>query len=454
MKKSNKSFQKFLILWVGEFISAIGGGLTAFGLGVYVYHLTGKASAMAIITLLAFLPPLLLSSVAGVLADRYDRRLMMILGDSLSVFGLIFILGCMIAGNPQMWQICLGVAISSVFSSLMDPAYKATVTDLLTEEEFTRAIGMMQITDSAKYLVSPIIAGFLLSVSDIKIILIIDIATFFVTVATTMTVRKVIVPHLKVKEKSNFRDEFRVGWMGLTEKKGIFALVIVGSFLTLFMGVIQVLSLPMILSFSNSSVLGTIESLIACGMLVSSICIGMVKITSRHVELLCLSLFVTGLMMIGFAFRENLYMIGIFGFLFFACLPFSNTCLDYLIRTNTANEVQGRVWSLVGIISQLGYVLAYGFCGLLSDYIFTPMLQKNGVLAGTVGVLIGTGQGRGAAFLIIIAGLLMCITAFILYQIKSVRALENRKEAIHEEDDHIRHIIEMATEHMQEDINL
>lgn len=413
-----------MVLWVGEFISAIGSGLTAFGLGVYVYHLTGKASAMAMITLLAFLPPLLLSSFAGVLADRYDRRIMMILGDSLSVFGLIYILCCMLGGQAQMWQICLGVAISSVFSSFMDPAYKATVTDLLSAEEFTRASGLMQITDSAKYLVSPIIAGFLLSVADVKLILIIDISTFFITVATTMTVRKGIVKQVKEKEKISFKDEFRIGWLALTEKRGVFALVLVGSFLTLFMGVIQILSLPMILAFSNSSVLGTIETLIACGMLVSSICIGLIKITSRHVELLCLSLFATGLMMVGFAFRQNLYMIGIFGFLFFACLPFSNTCLDYLIRTNTANEVQGRVWSLVGIISQFGYVIAYGFSGLLADYIFTPMLQKDGVLAGSIGVLIGTGEGRGAAFLIIIAGLLICITALILYQIKSVRALQ------------------------------
>lgn len=426
MKQSSKSFQKFIMLWAGEFISAIGSGLTAFGLGVYVYHLTGKASVMAIITLLAFLPSLLLSSIAGVLADRYDRRIMMILGDGLSVFGLIFILSCMIAGKVQIWQIYLGVAVSSVFSSLMDPAYKATVTDLLTEEEFTRASGLVQITDSAKYLISPIIAGFLLSIADVKLILMIDIATFFMTVATTMLVRKGITT--QVKEKNTFWEEFHMGWRGFTEKKGVLTLVVIGSFLTLFMGVIQILSLPMILSFSNSSVLGTIETVVACGMLVSSIGIGMVKITSGHVRLLCVSLFGTGLMMIGFAFRENLLMIAIFGFFFFACLPFANTCLDYLIRTNTANEIQGRVWSLVGIISQLGYVVAYAFCGLLSDYLFTPLLKKDGILAGSIGRLIGTGQGRGAAFLIIIAGVFMCFTAIVLYQIRSVRELENRKE--------------------------
>ena len=81
-----------MLLWSGDFVSAIGSGLTSFGLGVYIFQQTGKASQMALVTLLAFLPSLLLGPMAGVLADRYDRRLLMILGDSLSAVGLLFIL--------------------------------------------------------------------------------------------------------------------------------------------------------------------------------------------------------------------------------------------------------------------------------------------------------------------------------------------------------------------------
>ncbi|WP_249168646.1 hypothetical protein [Alkaliphilus sp. B6464] len=69
MSNSGKSFGKFLLLWSGEFVSAIGSGFTSFGLGVYVFEQTGKASATALVMLLAFLPSLLLSAPAGVLAD-------------------------------------------------------------------------------------------------------------------------------------------------------------------------------------------------------------------------------------------------------------------------------------------------------------------------------------------------------------------------------------------------
>ena len=131
-QKSN--YRKFLILWSGGLISAVGSGLTSFGLGVYVFQKTGSAANMALVTLLAFLPTLLLSAPAGVLADRYDRRLLMMAGDGLSALGLLYILICMFSGKAELYQICIGVFISAVFSSLLEPSYRATVTDLLTKE--------------------------------------------------------------------------------------------------------------------------------------------------------------------------------------------------------------------------------------------------------------------------------------------------------------------------------
>src|SRR6476646_9383194 len=104
---SSAGFGRFLCIWTGEWISSIGSGLTAFALGVYVFQLTQTATSVALVTLCAFVPSILLSPLGGVLADRYDRRLMMIAGDLLSVLGLVFILVLMLQGDPSLWQICL-----------------------------------------------------------------------------------------------------------------------------------------------------------------------------------------------------------------------------------------------------------------------------------------------------------------------------------------------------------
>ena len=425
MNNSGKSFGKFILLWSGELISAIGSGLTSFGLGVYVFQQTGKASAMALVTLLAFLPSLLLSAPSGVLADRYDRRLLMIIGDSLSAVGLIFILICMLNGDAQLWQICVGVTISSVFSSLLEPSYRATVTDLLTEEQYTKASGLVQAAGSAKYLISPIIAGYLLTVSDIKLLLIIDICTFFVTVTSTFVVRSGIKSE-KCEQTKSFVSAFKDGWDAITEIRGVLVLVIVASVMTFFLGFIQTLSTPMILAFTDSSSLGTAETICASGMLVSSVIIGIISIKKGYVNLLSTSLFCAGIFMAGFGLRENMLLICVSGFLFFAMLPFANTSLDFLVRTNIENSVQGRAWGLIGLISQLGYVAAYALSGVLSDYVFTPLLLDSGALSGNVGKIIGTGYGRGTGLLIIISGLLLCVTSLVLYNMKSVKQLERK----------------------------
>jgi MFS transporter, DHA3 family, macrolide efflux protein len=425
MNESGKSFKKFLLLWSGQLISTIGNGLTSFGLGIYVFQQTGKASAMALVTLLAFMPSLLLSAFAGVLADRYDRRLLMVLGDSLSAIGLVFILICMLRGEAQLWQICVGVTISSMFSSLLDPAYKATVTDLLTEEQYTRASGLVQVAGSAKFLISPILAGFLLTVTDIKLLLVIDICTFFVTVATTLAVRSGLASKTYESTQS-FIHEIKVGWKAVSANRGVLVLVIMTSVLTFYLGVIETLTIPMLLTFTNSSVVGMIETIVASGMLVSSVIIGFLPIQKGYVKILSISLFGVGVFMAAFGFREHIALICVSGFLFFAMLPFANTSLDFLVRTNMDNAVQGRAWALIGILSQLGFVAAYALSGVLADFVFTPLLVEGGGLADSVGKIIGTGLGRGMGFLIIIAGLLLCVTSVILYKLKSVKMLENR----------------------------
>ena len=397
-----------MLLWAGELISGVGGGLTSFGLGVYVFQKTGSAASMALVTLLAFLPTLLFSVPAGVLADRYDRRLLMMIGDGCSALGIFYILVCMRSGEAALYQICIGVFVSAVFSALLEPAYRATVTDLLTKEEYSRAGGMVSIAGSARYLISPVLAGALLAVSDMRLLLLIDICTFFPTVIGAAVVRKEIAVKEKAGEES-FIESFRQGWRAVTGRRGILILITVSALITFFMGTFQILAQPVILNFADSTVLGIGETVCACGMLVSGLFLGVKGIKSGYARILSVSLFIAGIGMAGFGVRENIFCACGFGFIFFAMLPFANNCLDYLIRRNIPDALQGRAWGLIGFISQIGYVAAYGLAGAAAD----KAAEKFRVSVG-----------RGAAGIVMAAGALLGLTAFFLYFVKSVRALE------------------------------
>lgn len=407
--KRNTNLRRFILLWAGELISSIGGGLTSFGLGVYIFQQTGSAASMSLITLLGFLPTLLLSVPAGVLADRYDRRLLMMIGDGCSALGILFILICMMKGGASLIQICIGVLISAVFSALLEPAFRATITDLLTKEEYSRAGGLVSLAGSARYLLSPVLAGFLLTISDVKLLLVIDICTFFLTVLCAAAVRRCIGKKTS-ESKENFLSSIREGWRILQERKGVFFLVLVSSAITLFMGIFQILAEPMVLSFSNARTLGITETICASGMLVSGLILSIRGIRKNYVAIMSISLMMAGIMMIGFSLFEKIYPICFFGFLFFAALPFANNSLDYLTRTNIPDEVQGRVWGLVGFLSQIGYVIAYAVSGIAAD---------------ELGHWSGYGVGRGSAIVIRIAGGLMSVIAVSMLTIKSIRNLEN-----------------------------
>ena len=411
MKNGSSGFKKFLLLWAGEFISSIGGGLTSFGLAVYVFNETESAASMAVVSLLAFLPPLILSAPAGVLADRYDRRLLMMLGDGLSGLGILYILICMIIGRASLVQICIGVSVSSVFSALLEPSYRATITDILTKEEYSKASGMVSLAGSARYLISPMLAGFLLAVSDIRLLLIIDICTFIVTVSTTLVVKRGITAK-KIDKQESFLSSFKDGWKAITEKRGVFVLILMSSIVTCFMGVFQILAEPMVLDFADSTTLGIVETVCACGMLVASLILGIKGIKKGYAKVLGISLAFSGVTMAGFGLKQNVYLMCVAGFLFFATLPFTNNCLDYLARTNIPDEKQGRAWGLIGFLSQLGYVVAYGLSGIVADGI-----------AESLDVSVGI----GSSYVVMISGGLLLLTAVVLFSLRSVRELE-RKE--------------------------
>lgn len=420
--------KKFMTIWLGELISSIGSGMSAFAISVYVYEVTHSATWVSIVTMLAYLPMILLNPLGGILADRFDRRLMMICGDLFSAFGLLYIFMCIQSGHIGVLPISIGVTISSIFISLLEPSYKATVTDLLTEEEYAKASGLVQIAGASKYIISPFIAGLILAVSDIRTILLIDMSTIAVTVIAVISVRRSIKEIKPKKENFNLFKEFKVGVQSVTQSRGVASLVVLMTFMCFFIAFIQTLMIPMALALASSKTVGMMESISAVGMLVGSVVIGILNIKKNYAKILMVSLMLCGIFMALIGSSTNISFIVVSSILFFTMLPFVNTCADVLIRISIPNEVQGRAWGIISVITQSGYILAYAICGVLADYVFEPMFMKNGTLANSLGRIIGTGEGRGIGFMIIIAGFIMFVMAFVFGNKKNIKEIERIKK--------------------------
>ena len=417
--------KNFYKLWLGELISNIGSGMTAFALSVYIYEKTGSVSYVSLITLLSFMPSIILSPIGGLLADRYDRRLLMIIGDLFSGLGLVYILWSIQAGEKNIVPIFIGITFSSIFTSLLEPSYRATLTDILEEENYAKASGLIQAAGSAKYLISPVVAGIVLSVTDIRVILLLDILTFITTCLMIFLVRKSMNSEKQNYKKDSFKGLLE-GLFIIKENKGVYSLVIIMFFVCFFMGFIQILIRPMILATSSVKTAGMMESLCAVGLLIGSLWIGIAGIKKNYSKILAVACFFCGIFMSMTGVNENLAIIGISTFLFFSTLPFMNSCADVLVRVSIPNELQGRIWGLISLITQMGTVAAYIISGVMADYVFEPMFNKNGLLVKNIGMIIGTGKGRGIGFMLILSGMGMLIMAIVIWKNREIREVSEK----------------------------
>jgi len=222
-----------------------------------------------------------------------------------SGLGVLYILFNLKMGNQGILPILIGVSISSIFVSLMEPAYRATVSDLLTQEEYGKASGMVQMAGNAKYLISPALAGLLLHISDISLILALDFGTFIITVSSIFIARSHMQKPMKKETKSSLKKEFQEGFQVVSKNKEIRSLIMIMTLVCFFLGFIQTLTAPMILAVSDAKTVGYIESFCAAGMLVSSIFIGIFGIKNNgYRKILMISAVLCGLIY-GIGWCEN-----------------------------------------------------------------------------------------------------------------------------------------------------
>lgn len=350
----------------------------------------------------------------------------MILGELFSGLGLVICLVSVMSAYPSIAVICVGVGVSSIFKALMEPAFKATITDLLSEEDFAKAGGMVQLANSAKLIISPAIAGLLLQITTVSTLIVFDILTFFITVFIIAAVKKGLVAKRREDANLSFRREMKEGIAAIRGNSGIVAMIVIMTITVFCLGFVQILSKPLILALAGETALGLIATVSAMGMMVGSIVISCLKHAKSYVRMLSLGLFGCGIFFALMGVTENLWLIATFGFMMFVFMPAVQIGAEVLIRKNLANEVQGRAFGLISFITQMGYIVAYILAGALSDYVFEPFMSGNSLLAKNIGEVIGVGPGRGIALLILMAGLALSIVGIVVSGLKSVKTLERR----------------------------
>ncbi len=153
MENQNQGLRKFVIIWAGQLVSMIGSGLIGFALSVWIFTETGKATPFAITALLSTLPRILLSPIAGVITDRWNRKKIMLISYSLSGLITLATAALLLTNEMQVWIVYLISFLGSIFASFQQPAYAASIVMMVSKKQLTRANSMIQMGQALRILI-------------------------------------------------------------------------------------------------------------------------------------------------------------------------------------------------------------------------------------------------------------------------------------------------------------
>jgi MFS family permease len=416
----------FILVAIGQIVSVTGSALTGFALGAWVYQETRSTTLFSLILLFTVLPSLLFAPLAGALVDRWDRRTVMIVADT----GAAICTGSLIlliqSGWLEIWHIYVIMGFNSLFRALQVPAYTASVSLLVPKDQLGRANGIMQLETTFSYLLSPILAGWLLDKSGIVGVMWIDLGTFFFAVSVVLAVRfpRPVVTKKDTARRASLWNDMAVGWQFISTRAGFLSLMILfglGNYANLMT---DTLLPPMLLELSSPTILGSVVSTGGLGMLVGTVLMSVWGGPKKRIYGILIFKTLAGLAIMGIGLFQSIPLIALATFFYYLPFPLVNGSDQAIWQRKVPPEVQGRVFSIRRMLARSMIPLAYLTAGPLSDQVFKPLLSANGALASSLGHFFRVGPSRGIGLLIFLMGEIIVVLTLAAALDPRVRKLE------------------------------
>ncbi|MDY6872888.1 MAG: MFS transporter [Chloroflexota bacterium] len=439
-EKGLKNIKAFVVIWIGQFLSMAGSLMTSFALGIWAWEKTGSAQALALVGVFTYAPLIIATPLVGVLVDRWNRKLVMMLSDLGAVIASVVVFILYLSGNLEIWHIYATTAFASAFQAFQWPAYSAAVTLMIPKEHYGRASGMISMVESLSNIVGPVLAGALIGVIGVQGILIIDMATFLIAITSLLLV---VIPQPEVKKiQASFQQFWQdviFGFRYIFSRPGLLGLQMV-FFCANFMTVIgwAVLS-PMVLARTgDAQVLGFVESFAAVGGLVGGVFLMIWGGPKRLVNGILIGWVLNGLLgrfLMGISGQPWVWMLSVFLLAFF--MPTINGSNQALWQKKVPPEQQGRVFAVRRFIAQITIPVSMGLSGWLGDKVFEPAFSSSGGWGVRLfGGLFGTGPGAGFSMMIAISGLLVAVVGLAGMLSQTIRQVETNLPDSDQETEH------------------
>lgn len=427
MKTKNNFFREmrsFLILWITQAFSALGSSMTNFALIVWSYQQEGSALTTAMLSVCSYAPYVAVSIFAGALSDRWNKKAVMLICDTIAAACTVIVLILVSMGELKIWYLYCLNAVNGLMNTFQQPASEVAVSLLTPKKYYQRVSGMSAFSNSLVNMLTPALATAVLTIFDLRAVIIFDLFTFGVAFVSLLFF--VDIPKFKPDgglEESVLKSA-KEGLAYLRKNRGILDLILFLAAINLTASVFNAALPALILPKKGEAALGIVNAVTGGAMLVGSAAASLMTRPKSRVRVICNSLLIamcTENFLLALGKTLPVWCIG--ACLGWIAIPLMNTNLNALMRSYIPVEIQGRVYSARNTLQFFTIPVGYILGGVLIDNVFEPFMatQGNGVLTA----VFGTGRGSGTALLLFILAFEGVITCLVFRRDRHIWKLED-----------------------------
>ena len=369
---NQETFKNYIHFWIGQLFSLLGSLVLTFAIFVWIIDVTGSALMLSIANFIFLVPMLIVTPFAGVISDRVNRKLLILVVDSLQAFLSVILALLFIVGFTELWFVFLFLGLRSVCQQFHGPAVMAIMPLMVPKEKLSRVNGIRYFFLGIVQFAGPAVGATLLFFFPIKYVLWIDVITFFIALIPLITLKlpaiKIDVKHIK---KKGFYKEFKEGLTIVKAIPGLLTIMLIAMMLFMLSQPAMVLApyFIKIVHGGNNFTLAIIQMVLQGGMILGALVPFFKKKWKNQIRVLFIGMVIInfGYLLYGLAPIGYYSIISIGAFIMGFIMPIVNIIVITVVQSTVPTDKMGRVSSILNILMMVATPIGAILSGPLSE---------------------------------------------------------------------------------------
>ncbi|MGH0597816.1 MFS transporter [Bacillus mycoides] len=377
--------RNIILMMIGKMTSLLGAGIYTFAMGLYVLKTTGSGMGFATTLICGSIPRMICGPIAGAVADRVNRRWLVIGTDLLSSLTMLIMFILATIFGPSLLFIYVSAALLSICASFYSVSLTSSIPNLVDEERIQKASALNQTASSLSNILAPIIGGVVFGFFSIKTFFLLNSITFFLAVIVQLFIVFDLYKKELAESKEHFLTSIKEGFSYVKRQHEIYGLMKIAVGVNFFASALFV-SLPYIVIKNlhlSSKQLGVVEGMLAVGMLIGAIVLSVRKEVNNPFRSVYIGLFLFAGLSLCTVFPLLVIIPKVASFIYYITfmiltgisMMVVNIPMQVHMQKTTDPNYLGRVFGLLETISTAIAPLGMIVYGLLLDMLPTSIVM-------------------------------------------------------------------------------